>query len=80
MQVADADAVPGGLIANLGGDASSATPANAAPGHPDAETHLAVVAPGSVICSLPVNRHAGEFPAPEDERPVKQAALLEIGW
>jgi len=74
VQVMDVDFVFHRAEAEVIRRANGLATANAAAGHPDAETVRAVVA---ALVSLQY-RCATELAAPHNERAVEQAALLEV--
>ena len=74
MQVVDVDAVLDGVQAELVGRADDVAPLHAAAGQPHRE------AVGIVVAAVPFlgHRRAAELAAPDDQRLVEQAALLEV--
>ena len=84
MQVVDVDAVLDGLEAELVGRAVDVAAAHAAAGQPHGEAVVVVVAAvdlarvGAWLGQLD-RRRAAELAAPDHERFVEQAALLQVG-
>ena len=69
-------AVDGGLVADLVGRAVADAALDAAAGHPDGEAVRIVVAAGLLACLR--DRQPAELAAPDHQRLVEQAALVEV--
>ena len=69
-----------GVVAELVGLAVRDAAFDAAAGHPHREAADVVVAPAFGLIDVALgHRRAAEFAAPDDERVVEHAALLEVG-
>ena len=78
MQIVDVDFVFDDFLAELVGGAIDLATLDAAAGHPCAEGLMMVVAARFAAGAAIVARGAAKFAAPDDERVVQHAALLEV--
>ena len=74
VQVVDVEAVLDGAEAEFVGGADGLAALHAAAGHPHREAGRVVIAAVAFFA----HRRAAEFAAPDDQRLVEQAALLEV--
>ena len=77
VQLLDVERAVDGLVAELVGGADGDARADAAAGQPHGEAVGVVVAAGAL--GVLGGRLAAELAAPDDDRRIEQAALLEIG-
>ena len=75
MNIVDRNGVDGGFPADFVGCAVAGAALDSAAGYPNAEAVWVVVAAFAFFA----HGHAAEFAAPDDQRAVEQAALLEVG-